>query len=232
MCGRFTLSKPPDLLTQHFGIPPGLPGPVHNAATPRYNIAPSQTVLAARVGADAAARELAALQWGLLPKWSRDPASAPRPINARAETLASRPAFREAFRARRCLIPADGFYEWQLEGKRKQAWYIHRPDHELFAFAGLWEQWRDAATSDAIESCALITTTPNELLAPIHDRMPVIVAPEDFEEWLAPDSEPQAHLLRPYPASELRAHRVGTMVGNPRAQGPECCQPLPEASPP
>ena len=226
MCGRFTLAKPPDALTRHFALPRHAA-----AAAPRYKIAPSQAVSAVRTIPDGSDREMVDLSWGLLPFWSRDPKGM-RTINARAETIAAKPAFREPFRKRRCLIPADGFYEWQWLGKRKQPWYIHRADGELFAFGGLWDRWRDPATGDCIESCAIVTTAPNPLIAPVHDRMPLILAPADYEAWLSPLASDPSPLLKPFPADLLRMHRVGTGVGSPANNTPECTAPLPADSPP
>lgn len=223
MCGRFTLSKGPDAITRHFAVaaPAGTPAP-------RYNIAPSQPVLAVRLAGAAGARELVPLQWGLVPRWSRDAASGPRPINARAETLSARPAFREAFQQRRCLIAADGFYEWQAAagGGREQPWYIHRHDDELFAFGGLWERWTHPVSGDALESCTIVTTAPNPLLARLHDRMPLILPPEAYEAWLSPQGPPPNELLRPFPADELRMHPVGTRVGRPDYDCPDCRAPI------
>ena len=218
MCGRFTLTKPPDTITQHFALPKSASA----AARPRYNIAPSQTVLAVRVRPGQAARELAQPQWGLIPAWTRDLKTCPKPINARAETIASRPAFRDAFNVRRCLIPADGFYEWQPAGKRKQPWFIHRADDGLFAFGGLWDAWCDPATGELVETCAIITTAPNDLMAQVHDRMPLILDPADYDAWLSPRQPPPTELLRPYPPCEMRMHPVSPLVGSPSNDQPEC----------
>lgn len=228
MCGRFTLAKPPDAITRHFALPPSALA----AARPRYNIAPAQPVLAVRVRAGQTERELAQPQWGLLPAWTRDPGTGPRPINARAETITSRPAFRDSFKTRRCLIPADGFYEWQPAGKRKQPWYIHRADGEIFAFGGLWEEWRDPATGNSVESCAIMTTAPNAFVARVHDRMPLILDPADYDVWLSPLHPPPAGLLRPYPARELRMYPVSPLVGNPANDRPECREPMALGPPP
>ncbi|MGH9520578.1 MAG: SOS response-associated peptidase [Terriglobales bacterium] len=225
MCGRFTLTKSPDAISRQFELPPdALPG-----AAPRYNIAPSQPLYVVRAAGDGSpAREIIRALWGLIPGWTRDLATAPRPINARAETITARPAFRESFKTRRCLIPADGFYEWQAVGKRKQPWFIHRGDDELFAFGGLWDRWHDPATARWIESCTIITTAPNQLLAPVHNRMPLILAPRDYDAWLAPAHPSPTELLRPFPAEELRMYAVSPLVGNAANDRPECREPLSE----
>lgn len=193
MCGRFTLTKPPDTITRHFATPAEA-----TEFQPRYNIAPLQTVHAVRMPMEGGGRELIEAQWGLIPAWSRDPKSGLRPINAKAETLTARPMFRESFQHRRCLIPADGFYEWQVVGKRKQPWYIHRKDDDLFAFGGLWEGWQDPFSGNWVTTCAIVTTPPNELLAPVHDRMPLIIAKSDYDTWLSPAHAPPPELLRPF----------------------------------
>lgn len=216
MCGRFTLRTPVPDIAEAFGLgdlPP---------LTPRYNIAPTQPVAAVRRTADGR-RELVLLRWGLIPAWADDPAIGNRMINARGESVATKPAFRQAFQRRRCLIVTDGFYEWQKTGTKKQPYYVHRRDDRPFAFAGLWEHWsREAA---AIQSCTIITTAPNAVMQPIHDRMPVILAPDDYERWLDPrplGDAPWAALLRPYPAEALEAYPVSTSVNSPQHDAPEC----------
>jgi putative SOS response-associated peptidase YedK len=190
---------------------------------PRYNIAPTQDILAVReIGGR---REPAMLRWGLIPSWAKEMTAGPPMINARAETLAEKPAFRTAYRCRRCIIPADGFYEWKksTNGAKgsKQPYYIHRPGGEPFGFAGLWEAWRGraAAASDesdaGIESCTIVTTTANRMLSELHDRMPVILAPADYELWLDPtvdDPDKLQHLLGPTDDDELLAEPVSTHV--------------------
>jgi len=193
----------------------------------RYNIAPTQPILAVRQSEDTDERELVALRWGLIPSWVKEPATMPLLINARAETAATKPAFRAALRRRRCLVPADGFYEWQRTEGRKQPYHMRRRDGAPFAFAGLWERWEGA--DGAIESCALLTTNSNELMRPIHDRMPVILDPADFELWLDPhmqDLEMLQGLLRPYPAEAMIAYPVRPVVNNARNDGPQCVLPL------
>lgn len=221
MCGRFSLRLDRAALQSAF---PDFSFPEPLSA--RYNIAPSQAVA---VVANNDRREVRHFQWGLLPSWAKDPKIAYRMINARAETLAEKPAFRAAYRRRRCLILADGFYEWRKEpgSKLKTPYYIHMADERPFAFAGLWELWRPDDTP--VFSCTIITTTPNELVAPIHDRMPVILPQPAYALWLDPQERPAsafAGLLRPCPADDLRAYPVARLVNKPQNDSPECVQPL------
>ncbi len=194
---------------------------------PRYNIAPTQDIPIIRQDEDRN-REMVMLRWGPIPHWAKDPSDLKaRMINARSETVASKPAYRSAFRYRRCLMPAAGFYEWKKEGNRKQPYFLRRKDGELMSFAGLWDRWeRD---HEAIESCVILTTDANQLVGEIHNRMPVILRPEDFELWLESDirvvSDLQ-RLLTPYGGDDLEAYPVARTVGNPRAEGPELVQPL------
>ena len=222
MCGRYTLGAPDDDLADLFELSqvPDL--------EPRYNIAPTQPVPVVRVGEAGQVRELALVRWGLIPSWSKDPAVGARMINARSETAAAKPSFRAAFKRRRCLIPADGFYEWQRTGGRKQPYYIRRKDRGALAFAGLWERWAGPDGS-CIESCTILTTTPNDLLRPLHDRMPVILGPTDFALWLDPavaEASRIQPLLVPCPADELVAYAVTTQVNSPRNDDPACIEPM------
>lgn len=190
-----------------------------------FNIAPTQMVTAVRVARDGR-RELCQLRWGLVPHWADDPTDGNRMINARAESVATKPAYREAFQARRCLVVADGFYEWQKNGRRKQPYYIRLKDNRPFGFAGVWEWWSKAG--QRIESCSIITTQANELVASIHDRMPVIVPPEAYELWLSSETreiELLQSLLRPYRASEVVAHPVSARVNRPEYNQPQCIEP-------
>jgi putative SOS response-associated peptidase YedK len=222
MCGRFTLRTPAAQLAEAFELfrEPEL--------TPRYNIAPSQMVAAIRFEEERTPRELVLLKWGLIPFWAKDPKIGNRLINARAETVATTPAFRAAFQRRRCLIPADGFYEWKrLDAKHKQPYYIARPDRGPFAFAGLWERWRPEG-GDAIESCTIITTDANETMAPLHDRMPVILPPSAYDHWLDPgrdDASELQSLLRPCPPDDLTLTAVSTLVNSPRNESADCLRP-------
>lgn len=223
MCGRFTLHTSANVLAQLFDLPEA---PV---LVPRYNIAPTQPVAIVRAGRQPELREWALVRWGLVPSWAKDPGIGVRMINARAETVAEKPSFRAAFKRRRCLVPADGFYEWQKVGKRKQPHYIRMHDRAPFAIAGLWEHWHGPDGSE-LETCTLLTTEPNELLAPLHNRMPVIIAPEDYEEWLDNSNEDRyflsilRHLLRAYPGEKMETHPVSAYVSNARNEGEECIE--------
>jgi putative SOS response-associated peptidase YedK len=176
-------------------------------------------------------REWALVQWGLVPSWSKDPSIGARLINARSETAAEKPSFRSALRRRRCLIPASGFYEWQRRPNGKQPYVIGMADGNPFAFAGLWEHWHGLDGSE-LETCTVLTTEANELMAPIHDRMPVILEPQDYADWLGTgeDSAPAEvaqlqHLMRPYPADQMKAYPVSNYVNDPRHEGAECIRP-------
>lgn len=228
MCGRFTLSSPPEAWVKGFGLEqrPNLP--------PRYNIAPTQAVAAVRVKPTGGAREVALLRWGLVPPWADEPGIGARMINARAETVAEKAAFRAAFRRRRCLIPADGFYEWRRTGGKKQPFYLRLGCGRTFAFAGLWERWRGAG-GEVLETCAIITTEANELVAAVHDRMPVILRPDDYRVWLEPaalDLGAAKALFRPYPAQDMVAHAVSLRVNSPRHDDDACVAPLEPREPP
>jgi putative SOS response-associated peptidase YedK len=223
MCARFTLTAPPALIADLFGVE--LPDDL----APRFNIAPTQEVLAVRLDT-AGRREAAKLRWGLIPGWADDPAVAQKLINARAETVFAKPSFRDAAKKRRCLIPADGFFEWRPEGGVKQPYWIHRPGNELFAFAALWERWRDEAGGER-QTCAIVTTGANERLRPLHDRTPVILTAGTFDAWLDPKASPKelAGLLRPALEGLLTFHAVTRRMGNSRFDGPACVAPLDHA---
>ncbi len=218
MCGRFTLRTPAADLIEVFQVDEAPDFPL------RYNIAPTQDIVAVRSGHDGR-REMVQLHWGLIPFWAKDPAIGNRMINARAESLAEKPAFRQAFRKRRCLIVADGFFEWQKVGKQKQPYYIHRHDDRPFAFAGLWESW--PGTEPPLQSCTIITTDANETTRPIHDRMPVILPEQDYDEWLDPennDTDRLQQLLRPLEDDVLRADPVSTYVNKVQNDDPRCIE--------
>jgi len=222
MCGRFALNSTPQRIALHFGLA-AVPDLV-----PRYNIAPSQSIVTIREDAQGS-RELAMARWGLIPAWSKEPKTGYSTINARAETVASKPAFRSAFRHRRCLIPADGYYEWSAipGSKLKQPHYIGLQTTDApFAFAGLWEVWI-GADGQRLESCTIIVTDANDLTRPIHDRMPVILPPEAYAEWLSPATNRLAELqalLKPFPSGTMQTHPVGLAVNNPRNDGSELIQ--------
>jgi putative SOS response-associated peptidase YedK len=222
MCGRFALISETEQVAELFEVEnTAVPIP---PAIPRYNIAPTQPVLAVRLDENGR-RELTFFRWGLIPSWSKDMSVGSRLINARAETVTEKPSFRNAFKRRRCLIPADGFYEWQKVNGKKQPLYIHGTDGRPLALAGLWELWQDPEGT-RLQTCTILTTTPNELMASIHDRMPVIIEPEDFSMWLDPGQNPDdaLHLLRPYPAEKMTAYPVSTAVNSPSNDTPECIQ--------
>jgi putative SOS response-associated peptidase YedK len=223
MCGRFTLFEPDKILAREFGISDFPPG------SPRYNIAPSQPVAAVRAAPAGTGRELALLRWGLIPSWSKDPATGNRLINARAETAREKPSFRNAFRRHRCLIPANGFYEWQRRERGKQPYFVRMRDGRLFAFAGLWDRWENP-DKDVIETCTILTTTANAILAPIHDRMPVILPAGEYDRWLDPslkDPGSLAPLLVPFPPEEMLAFPVSPRVNAPSTDDEGCIAPLP-----
>jgi putative SOS response-associated peptidase YedK len=219
MCGRFTQFSSRSELARLFGFDEGDVAEM----PPRYNVAPTQVVAVVRQ--DDGQHSFRAMRWGLIPSWAADPRIGNSLINARAETIASKPAFRSAFKSRRCLIPTTGFYEWVAVAgsKRKQPLHIRMRDGQPFALAGLWERWRDEDGTD-VESCTIITTEANDLMRPFHDRMPVILAPADYGKWLDPATPADAlqALLRPFPAKGMEAVLVGSYASNPRNEGPQC----------
>jgi putative SOS response-associated peptidase YedK len=230
MCGRFTLRTPLKDVVELFDLAlfdSALPLDFSEASLPpRYNIAPSQQVACVRFDAERQRRTLDWLQWGLIPRWADDPAIGNRMINARGETVATKPAFREAFRRRRCLLPADGFYEWKRQAGGKQPYYIQLQDKRPFAFAGLWEHWRHGEL--AIDSCTIITTAANALVSSLHDRMPVILDPSSYQAWLDPqyeDRESLEKLLIAYPTDRMTVEPVSRAVNNPRNDSPRCIEP-------
>ncbi|MFO0847736.1 MAG: SOS response-associated peptidase [Gemmataceae bacterium] len=218
MCGRYTLSATPEAVAGHFNLSGVEP------LQPRYNIAPSQLVAVIGLKPDGARRGLVRLKWGIVPHWENDPDKGFKPINARSETILTKPFFRDAFKSRRCLIPADGFYEWMADGKKKRPHHIRLKGSGLMGFAGLWDRWTDGTRT--LLSCCLITCAPNELVKPIHDRMPVILDPMDYADWLNPEMpvDDLLGLLTPYPADQMEMVAVGSAVGSPKNDGPECLQ--------
>ena len=221
MCGRFTLRKPSREVAEAFRLFEGEDMPLK----PLYNIAPTQMVAAVRVDPQTKRREMPLLKWGLVPSWADDPSIGNRMINARSETVATKPSFRAAFRKRRCLIPADGFFEWKKDGKHKQPYLIGVGQGDLFAFAGLWEAWeRDG---EVIQSCTVLTTEANDFIRSVHDRMPVILHRQDYDLWLDPgvqDGGKVQHLLRPYQDAEMFAVPVSTWVNDPRHEDERCVE--------
>ena len=228
MCGRFTQGFSWDDLIELFGPLDSPPVDLR----PRYNVAPGQPVAAIRDGPNR--RRLAMLRWGLVPPWAADPGSGHRFINARAETVREKPAFRAAFRARRCIIPADGFFEWRREGERRQPWLFAMGNRRPFALAGLWESWTappeaglpglfdDQPPSDPLETCTIVTTEANDVVRPVHHRMPVILASGAARAWLAGGDVP----LVPFPDSAMTSVRVSTMVNSARHDDLRCIEPV------
>ena len=215
MCGRYTLKSRADVVAEAFGV--SVPDPL----PARYNIAPSQPVLAIRKQPQ---RELVALRWGLVPFWADDSGIGSRLTNARSETAATKPAFRASFRSRRCLILADGFYEWQAVDGRKQPYYIRLKSGEPFGMAGLWDRWVKADAP--IESCAILTCDANEAMRAIHDRMPVIIPPASFDRWLDAGAHDVGRLLRPFDADEMTTYPVSTLVNSVRNESEKCVEPM------
>lgn len=227
MCGRYSLTTAPEALRRLFNFD-NLPN-----LAPRYNIAPTQDVPVIRQadsahneGGDGGGRALSMMRWGLVPSWSREISRTSPMINARAETIAEKPSFRAAFESRRCLVPADGFYEWRLEDGKKQPFRIGMKGGAPFSFAGLWEHWA-SPEGEKIESVAIVTTVANARLQPIHARMPVILDPDDYDQWLGAEagSSRQA-LMRPYPVENMAFYRVGLRVNSVRHDDPDCIAPL------
>jgi putative SOS response-associated peptidase YedK len=224
MCGRFALLTHAEALIERFGIEE-----VINRPEPRYNIAPSQNVT---VIVQRGTRQLTEMHWGLVPSWAKDVSIGNRMINARAESISEKPAFRAAFKKRRCLIISDGFYEWRKTGKVKTPMHIRLKSREPFGFAGLYEYWK-TKSGRMLESCAIVTTTPNELLTSIHNRMPVILSPEKESEWLNPDNQNVSDLsqmLKPYGSEQMEAFEVSDFVNSPSNQGPLCIRPADTSS--
>jgi len=228
MCGRYVLKrKDLEALMEQLGVKDP------REFVSRYNIAPSTMIPAIRMSADDGKREAVALQWGLVPWWSKDAKNGAKLSNARAEGIEAKPAFREAVRKRRCVVPASGFYEWQTVGRLKQPWFFQMRDENPFVFAGLWERWR---SEDGVElqTCSLITTTPNDLVRPLHDRMPVILRGGTIDTWLDSNiAEPAklAPLFAPLAADEMKATPVSARVNSVRNDGPECLEPATPLAP-
>ncbi len=220
MCGRYDLNSPPIKLKSRFQTDFGR---IAQALSPRYNITPSVPVVLVRI--EDGERRGATASWGLVPRWAKDLAGI-KPINARGESIAGKPMFREAFKRRRCLIPADGFFEWKRSASGKQPWRFTMADKEPFAMAGIWEEW--GKDSEILQTCAIITIGANDLMAPIHDRMPVIIAHDAYARWLDPANDAAFELLMPYPAEEMTAYPVSTRVNSPKNDDPELIVPVPQ----
>jgi putative SOS response-associated peptidase YedK len=221
MCGRYRLTRHREVVEEHFGVE------IEGEMSPRYNIAPTQPVATVRQAPDSPKRQFAWMKWGLIPHWAKDASTAFKMINARAETAAEKPAFREALERRRCLVAADGFYEWQKTGKVKQPYCFTLTDEGVFAFAGLWERWRDGE-GKLVETCSILTTKPNRLLEDIHDRMPAMLRPEDYEVWLDPGErrvESVLDLIRPFDSTGMKRFAVSTRVNNVNNDDAECVAP-------
>jgi putative SOS response-associated peptidase YedK len=220
MCGRFACDIPSGVLEEVFkvSVPPDIPR--------RYNIAPTSLILAVR-GSEAGS-QLVQLRWGLVPSWAKDRSLAGRMINARSESVHEKPAFRQAIRCRRCIIPANGFFEWAGEGKSRRPYYIRTRTGSIMAFAGIWERWR-TLEGELLDSCAILTTVANSLIRSIHDRMPVIIRPEEYNLWLdrsITEPEKLKSLYNPYPSELLEMYQVSSLVNTPRNDSVECIAPL------
>jgi putative SOS response-associated peptidase YedK len=220
MCGRYRLARKKEILAEVFGAGDDVDW------SPRYNVAPSQNVPVIRQNAMRPIRSLSLVRWGLIPFWAKDAKIGHKMINARAETIAERSAFREPLESRRCLIPADGFYEWAKKGKEKSAFCFTLADDSVFAFAGIWDRWKNPE-KELVETCSIITTSANALLSDIHDRMPVIMERENYDVWLDPGFKRAGDLLdflKPYRVDSMRRYRVSSRVNSVQNDGPACAE--------
>lgn len=223
MCGRYRLSRRKQIIEEHFDAISG-----DEDWSPRYNIAPTQSVPVIRQNPKQPIREISLMRWGLIPHWAKDASSAASTINARSETAAEKPAFRDPMKFRRCLIPADGFYEWKRTGGAKQPFCFKVNDGELFAFGGLWDGWKNGE-GQWIKTCSILTTVPNAVTSAIHDRMPVILDPDSYDVWLDPRMQNVAvisELLKPYDARFMRLYPVSTRINHVANDDVECSQPV------
>ena len=218
MCGRFAFATKRRKLENQFSLPNLLASP-----PPNYNVAPTQQVAIIREN-PGAGRLISNAIWGLVPFWAKDRKMAHRTINARAETVREKPSFRHCFRRKRCIIPASGFYEWHTLGELRQPHYISRKDGHILAFAGLWDLWEQKG--ELVESCSILTTTANDFMKPIHERMPVILKKKDYEGWLDCSNENPSSLLQQYPSKKMQSWPVSSLVGNPRNNLPELIEPV------
>jgi len=223
MCGRYRLSRRKQIIEEQFETQPW-----DDDWSPRFNVAPTKPVPVIRQNPKEPIRELSLMRWGLIPSWAKDTSGAARMINARSETAHTLPAFRDAMKLRRCLVPADGFYEWQRRGSPKQPFCFEVGDGGLFAFAGLWERWRDPS-GQWVTSCSILTTTPNAVTSAVHDRMPVILRKDDYDVWLDPgmtNVQGISELLKPYDARSMRGYPVSTRVNHVGNDDEECSRPV------
>jgi putative SOS response-associated peptidase YedK len=223
MCGRYKLSRRKQLVEEYFDSVSDEPD-----WSPRFNIAPTQPVPVIRQNPKEPVRQLSVMRWGLIPSWSKDASGGASMINARSETAATKPAFRDALKSRRCMIPADGFYEWRRDGKSKQPYCFEVNEGELFVFAGLWERWRDPS-GQWVQSCSILTTTPNAVTQAVHDRMPVILHPDAYDLWLDPGMTNVAaasELLQPFEARLMRSFSVSTRINHVANDDEECSVPV------
>jgi putative SOS response-associated peptidase YedK len=223
MCGRYRLSQRKQIIEEHFES-----ADWKDDWSPRYNIAPTQQIPVVRQHPKEPVRQISTMRWGLVPSWAKDASGAARMINARSETAHTLPAFREAMRLRRCLIPADGFYEWKRRGSAKQPFCFEVGDGGLFAFAGLWERWRDPS-EQWVKSCSILTTTPNVVTSAVHDRMPVILRKHDYDVWLDPGMQNVAavsELLKPFDPRLMRCYPVSTRINHVANDDEECSHPV------
>jgi putative SOS response-associated peptidase YedK len=223
MCGRFRLSGRKQLIEEYFATTSG-----DDDWVPRCNVAPSQPVPTIRQNPKEPVREMSSMRWGLIPSWAKDSSVAASMINARSETAATKPAFRDALKSRRCLIPADGFYEWSRAGKIKQPYCFEVNEGESFAFAGLWDRWKDAS-GNWVRTYSILTTTPNAVTSAVHDRKPVILDPDGYDVWLDPgmkDVGAMSDLLKPFDARLMRCYPVSSRVNNATNDDEECCAPV------
>jgi putative SOS response-associated peptidase YedK len=223
MCGRYKLSRRKQIVEEYFDCRLDEPD-----WAPRYNIAPTQPVPVIRQHAKEPVRKLSLMKWGLVPSWAKDPSVGSSMINARSETASVKPAFRDALKFRRCLIPADGFYEWKRDGKTKQPFCFEVNQGQLFAFAGLWDRWKDPS-GGWIKTCSILTTTPNTVTSAVHDRMPVILEPESYDLWLDPgmnDGGTASELLKPYDARLMRCYLVSTRINHVANDDEKCSTPV------
>ena len=223
MCGRYRLSRRKQIVEEYFDTVSDEPD-----WAPRYNVDPTQPVPVISQHPKEPVRELSQMRWGLIPSWAKDPSGAASMINARSESASMKPAFRDALKSRRCLIPADGFYEWKRDGKTKQPFCFEVNQGQLFAFAGLWDRWKDPS-GNWIKTCSILTTTPNAVTSAVHDRMPVILDPDSYDLWLDPgitDAHVASELLKPFDAGLMRSYPVSTRINHVANDDEECSRPV------